>query len=69
MPDSQTPHRAEHYRLMARSARVQADAVKDPEIRGGYLELAERWVRLAERVADEPLSFAAAEPPPPKVMS
>jgi hypothetical protein len=68
MPDSRTADRAEHYRLMARAARAQAEAAKDPEIRGGYLELAERWVRLAEHVADQPPGFAD-EPRPPEAVS
>ncbi len=49
---AETPEeRLERYRRMADSTRDLAARSHDPEIRGAYLELAARWVGLAEQAA------------------
>lgn len=45
--------RLERYRRMADSTRELAGRTEDPEIRTAYLELAARWVALAEQAARE----------------
>ena len=48
--------RSQHYRTLAARLRDRAARTRFTDLRGGYLELAARFDRLAER-AERPRSF------------
>jgi len=51
--DESAHERVERYRRMADSTRELAARTEDPAIRAAYLDLAEKWVKLAEETAQE----------------
>jgi hypothetical protein len=58
MAEPSPADRADHYRQMAIATRDLADRTQDPDIKSSYLDLAERWQKLAQRAAKEPRTFA-----------
>jgi hypothetical protein len=48
MPDDSTQKRAAGYRRLAAQMFARAEGAFDPEIVSSYLELAGKWLRLAE---------------------
>ena len=51
--DESARERVERYRRMADSTRELAARTDDPEIKAAYLDLARKWVSLANRAAEE----------------
>ena len=54
MPDSQ--ERVQEYRAIAYELLEQAKFTQFPDLKAEFLQLAERYGRLAERLEDDPLS-------------
>jgi hypothetical protein len=51
--DESAHEKVERYRRMADSTRELAARTEDPAIRAAYLDLAEKWVKLADETAQE----------------
>ena len=49
MADHSAAKRVAHYLSVASQMRARAEAAFDPQIAASYLELAAKWLRLAEQ--------------------